>query len=115
MQVYVDDPLLILRGTEVRVNRLATIAILGWTLLGFPLAFHKAVMAPTQTWVGVKLQILPNTVKVEVTESKAELSDLIDTALGSNVIPKKQLRTLIGKAMSIASVLYTWRPFINEM
>ena len=116
MQIYVDDPLTILRGSESRTKRLAAICILGWTILGFPLAFHKAVMSPTLTWVGVKLQLTTDQVHVEVPESKVkELRALIDDCMSSNLTSKKSLRTLIGKAMAIASVLYTWRPFLHEL
>ena len=116
MQIYVDDPLTIIRGNSDRTKRLATISILGWTVLGFPLAFHKAVMSPTLIWVGVKLQMSHSHVRVEVPESKVqELISMIDGCLSSNITSKKTLRTLIGKAMSIASVLYTWRPFLHEL
>ena len=116
MQIYVDDPLTIIRGSPERTKRLATVSILVWTMLGFPLAFHKAVMSPTLTWVGVKLQLTPTDVRVEVPESKVqELLAMINDCLAANVTSKKVLRTLIGKAMSIASVLYTWRPFLHEL
>ena len=53
---------------------------------------------------------------VEVTEAKVyEIQQLIEQALGGNVIPVKSLRTLIGKCMSIASVIYVWKPFIQEL
>ena len=58
MQVYVDDPLVIMRASESRVKRLATMVIVGWMLLGFPLAFHKAVMAPTLTRSELKFRNL---------------------------------------------------------
>ena len=116
MQIYVDDPLTIIRGNAARTKRLAALSIVGWTVLGFPLAFHKAVMAPTLTWVGVKLQLTSDQVRVEVPESKVqELLTLIDGCLSSNLTSKKSLRTLIGKAMAVASVLYTWRPFLHEL
>ena len=116
MQIYVDDPLTVIRGTEDRTKRLAVISILGWTLLGFPLAFHKAVMSPTLRWVGVKLQMSRDQIQVEVPESKVqELRVLIDECMSSNLTSKKLLRTLIGKAMAVASVLYTWRPFLHEL
>eukprot|EP00435_Cladocopium_sp_Y103_P035423 s206_g9.t1 len=35
--------------------------------------------------------------------------------MSSNVIPAKKLRTLVGKCMSIASVLYVWRPFLQVL
>ena len=84
--------------------------------MGFPLAFHKAVWAPALTWVGVKLQLTVDQVRVVVPESKVqELLTLIGDSLSSNVTSKKSLRTLIGKAMAVASVLYTWRPFLHEL
>ena len=73
-------------------------------------------MAPALVWVGVRFAVAPERVRVEVPESKVlELLSLIEETLGSNVVSKKSLRTLIGKAMSIASVIYTWRPFLNEL
>ena len=100
----------------MRIDRLVVVVVLGWTLLGFPLAYHKAVLSPTLTWVGVQLLSRPNEIRVEVPEAKImELTTIIKDVLSSNVVSKKHLRTLIGKAMSIASVIYTWRPFIHEL
>ena len=56
MNVYVDDPIVVMRGNERRIRRVSSMVI-GWLLLGFPLAFHKAVLAPTVLWVGITLQI----------------------------------------------------------
>ena len=44
-----------------------------------------------------------------------ELKDLIEQMVMVNVIGKKALRTVVGKAMSIASVLFCWRPFLQEL
>ena len=116
MNVYVDDPIVIMRGSESRIRRVAAMVIVGWLLLGFPLAFHKAVLSPTVLWVGITLQVTTDTVRAEVPESKVlELKDLILTNLRSNVMPIKVLRTTIGKAMAIASVIYVWRPFVQEL
>ena len=85
-------------------------------LLGFPLAFHKAILAPTVLWVGVTLQISNDKVRAEVPEAKViELKELIAEALKPNVVSCKSLRTIIGKAMAIASVIYVWRPFVQEL
>ena len=76
-----------------------------------PLAFHKAILSHTAIWIGVSLEITRDEVIVEVTEAKVtELLQLIYDALAGNVIPSKKLHTLVGKCMSIASVLYAWRP-----
>ena len=116
MHVYVDDPLTILRGTEVRQRRLACMISVAWMLLGIPMAFHKAVLAKAVVWIGVALETTQTEVVVEVPEAKvAELLNLIQEAMSMNVIPVKKLHTLVGKCMAIASVLYVWRPFLQVL
>ena len=41
MQVYVDDPVTALRGTEEAITENAALAIIGWALCGVKLAFRK--------------------------------------------------------------------------
>lgn len=87
LQVYVDDPLAILVGSEARANRLASIVATGWLLLRFPLAFHKAVISNVVTWIGVKITVEPDAVHAEVPEAKGcELITPIEEAMESNVI-----------------------------
>ena len=45
----------------------------------------------------------------------AELDKRLEETTQSNVVSKKSLRTLIGKAMATASMLFVWRPFISEL
>ncbi|CAJ1424177.1 unnamed protein product [Effrenium voratum] len=40
---------------------------------------------------------------------------LVEEASSSNVVSKKALRTLLGKSMAIASIVFTWRPFLQEL
>ena len=116
VQVYVDDPLCLLRGTSERHSRLSTLIILSWLIMGFPVAFHKAVLAPMLVWVGIKLQITDTHVIAEVPEDKvSELKSLLRSSIDGNLVSKKCLRTLIGKCMAIASVIFVWRPFIQEL
>lgn len=116
VQVYVDDPLFTLRGDEAHTKRLTCIITLSWMIMGFPIAFHKAVLHPSLTWIGVQLAVRADSIEVEVPESKvSELLQLLKEALSGNVVSRKMLRTIVGKATSIASVLYVWRPFVQEM
>lgn len=116
IQVYLDDPLAILKGSKTRQKRLACLIASACMILGIPMAFHKAVMPKSVTWIGVTIEANDSEIVVEVTAAKvAELQMLVRESLTSNVIPVKKLRTLIGKCMSIASVIYVWRPFIQEL
>eukprot|EP00435_Cladocopium_sp_Y103_P017442 s3998_g4.t1 len=116
MQVHVDDPLTVLKGSEHRHRRLACMVSVAWMLLGIPMAFHKAVLASAAVWIGVSLEVTGREVRVEVTEAKVtELLQLISEALAGKVIPCKKLHTLVGKCMAVASVLYVWRPFLQVL
>ena len=116
LQVYVDDPLAILKGTDKRLRRLVCIISAVWMILGIPMAFHKAVMSHTVTWIGVTIEVTATDITVEVTSAKVtELISLLKESLQGNVIPIKKLRTVIGKCMSFASVIYVWRPFVQEL
>ena len=49
---------------------------------------------------------------------EARIKDLhqwLDKLRSSNVISLKDLRSFTGKCSNFASLLYTWRPFLNEL
>lgn len=116
IQTYVDDPLVSIRGTQERVNRLAAVIMVSWSVMGFPLAFHKATLGRKLTWIGVELAIDAEGIEAVVPAEKVlELQHILTNMLKENVIAKKQMRTAVGKAMSIASVIFCWRPFLQEL
>ena len=116
LQIYVDDPLAVLLGTEPRQKRLACLISTAWMILGVPMAFHKAILSNHTMWIGININVNESEVMVEVPAEKvAELKKLIGDALRGNVIAVKCLRTVIGKCMAIASVIYVWRPFVQEL
>ena len=82
MQVYVDDPLKIIRGTQRRQRRLACMISVSWMLLGIPMAFHKATLSKTVVWIGIAVETTQKEVVVEVPEAKAaELLNLSQEAM----------------------------------
>ena len=116
LQTYVDDPLMVLRTKPEEVKQVATTVAAAWLIMGFPIAFHKATLKTDLTWIGVRLAVEEDKVVAKVTEEKVvELTGLLTELLKGNVVTKKVLRSVIGKAMSIASVIYVWRPFIQQM
>ena len=116
MQVYVDDPLVVMGATEQRTKRLACLIAAAWQIMGFPLAFHKAQLSHKLVWIGVQLEVTSQSVIAEVPESKvAELIVLLKDNLQGNLITIKNLRSITGKVMSIASVIQVWRPFVQQL
>ena len=115
-EVYVDDPILALHGTVVANQEAAALAILAWTALGVGLSFRKGQFGKRVDWIGATFSThaggLDATIKAERLE---ELSLLTDKLLSSNLVSTADLRSYIGKAQSIASLLFTWRPFVHMM
>ena len=116
MQVYVDDPLVAILAEPHRTKRLACVIASAWMIMGFPLAFHKATLAPQLVWIGVQLEVKDDTVVAEIPASKiSELIKLLKDTLGSNLVSIKSLRSLTGKLTSVASVIQVWRPFVQQL
>ena len=114
MQMYVDDPLTVLRGSWDRRRRLAATIVIAWSVMGFPIANHKAVLANTLVWIGMTLSIRPSSVHVEVPGPKvSELLALVEEASSCNVVSKKALRTLLGKSNHLAWGL-PWRSKVQR-
>lgn len=65
-----DDPLVIIRGTQQRIKRLAVVVAAAWLVMGFPLAFHKATLASRLTWIEVQLEVQTEKIVAEVTKAK---------------------------------------------
>eukprot|EP00435_Cladocopium_sp_Y103_P021519 s4006_g5.t1 len=116
MQVYVDDPLVAILAEPQRIKRLACVIASAWMIMGFPLAFHKATLAPQLVWIGVQLEVKVDSVVAEIPESKvSELIKLLRDTLRSNLVSIKSLRSLTGKLTSVASVIQVWRPFVQQL
>ena len=116
MEVYVDDPIMALRGTEEVARHHAALAILGWSVLGVPLAFKKGQFGQTAEWIGAQFKCENVGVMATITAARLqELRELTVKLLASNVVSLPILRTYTGKAQSMASLLYTWRPFVHML
>ena len=116
LQIYVDDPVSTARGTpSARATFFAKITLL-WMSLGFPLAFKKAQISSDVIWIGVCLSARRRSITASLKEEiLQEVETMSKDALSKNIYPKKSLRTLAGKANHVAGVIYTWRPFLQEL
>ena len=116
LQVYVDDPLLALKGQKQRRRVLAVRFISCFILLGVRLAFDKAKIGNRLTWIGMDIWVRDWCVEVQVPLEKLnDILAIVEGFLSSNVVSVRDLRSLAGKSTSIASVLYMWRPFLQQL
>ena len=116
LQLYVDDPVLAMRGWAAQLDVLVAKLVIVWRLLGFPLAFRKAARGPAVVWIGAHMAAERDKVVVSIPQDK--LDDLLASVRGflrSNVIAVKALRSFAGVASHVASLVYAWRPFLFEV
>ena len=90
--------------------------ILFWRILGFPLQFTKGQRGPTVTWIGYTLRSTNVELKISIKpEILWELRSQIANVVKSNVISKKDLQRLSGRANHVAGMIPVWRPFLQEL
>ena len=116
LQVYVDDPLLALRGTYARRRRLAARYLAILIVLGVRLAYHKAQLGDQVVWIGVEIRVAAWDVHASIPLQKLQdLLSIIETMEARNVILVKELHSLTGKCTNVATLFYMWRPFLTQL
>ena len=115
IETYVDDPWVAIKGSQSEIDELTVTMLIGWHLMGFPVAYRKAARSKSLKWIGMTLEVHADCVEVTIPQDK--ISEIRMMALGflnKNIIPDKDLRSFVGKCMSIASVIHVWKPFISQ-
>ena len=120
LNVYVDDPIMALRGTRACRDMNAAIILVLWSALGFSLSLRKAKRSSAVVWTSARFSVLETEDDfVLVAQTKPELIEdarsLTAALLQSNVVPCKQLRTLAAKVSHIGSLIFVLRPFAAEL
>ena len=106
LNVFVDDPILIVVGMQHARHRATVKVLLIWLVLGLAIAWHKA-----QQFDGTLQQVVV-TIKPELIQAVA---NDIDEFLQGKLISIKRLRTLIGRAVHITSLVMFWAPFVAHL
>ena len=92
------------------------VVIVIWRVLGFPLAFRKGQRGPSVVWIGCTYELDAESVTVSIKEAiLADLKDQVTTAMSSNVVSRKALHSLAGRANHVAGLLWAWRPFLQQL
>lgn len=115
IETYVDDPWVAIKGTSSEVDAITSTMLIGWHLMGFPIAYRKAARSKSLKWIGMNIDIHTDCIVVNIPQDKLlEIRNIALEFLKGNIIADKDLRSFVGKCMSIASVLHVWKPFISQ-
>ena len=114
MQVYVDDPAIVVRRPRAFRRTQVAILIIAWRLLGVNLAIQKGQLGMIADWVGITVSVHARGVLASIQHSRIqEIKQLAHDIVGKNVIGLKELRSFTGKCQSVASLLFMWRPCVH--
>lgn len=116
LEVYVNDPIGVFRGTPAVIRSQICILIISWAVLGVPLALRKGQFGPKVDWIGGTFVASRSAIEASITAARLdELRSLTDAILAANTVTVSRLSTYIGKAQSMASLLFAWRPFVHML
>ena len=117
MEVFVDDPWVAMLGTERQCRRMTAVLVLAWRILGINLALKKGQLGDKVDWIGASLSIESDkSIALAIIKSRLdELAVLCTQLVRYNTVSAKSVRSFAGKCQSMASVLYTWRPFVYTL
>jgi len=114
IETYVDDPLIMVRGTIAMRKRILVRVILIWLAIGHRLAWHKGQLGSKVTWISVTYACSRTTIVASIKQELLDdISALCHNIARANVHSLRELRTLVGKCVHAASLLYVWRPFVR--
>lgn len=100
LQVFVDDPLVVARGSEQQLANIFNIVLLWWLVLGLKVAWHKGTIGQKVEWIGAKLETndQDSHVRVSVTPTKlAERRAMLEDLETKPLVSRKQLQQFTGK------------------
>ena len=113
LQIYVDDPAGVVRGTSKERDRIISKTLILWASLGARIALHKASRGTCIKWIGAKYSVLHKGIQVAVdAERITKLTEVVETALSQKGLVAG-MRSLAGELSWVAGIVPTIRPFVN--
>ena len=120
MQLYVDDPAVVVCGTDEGQEVMLDCIILWWMVLGIPLAWLKGLCRPiteVHYWIGVGFRLVrPGVTEVSLPwEFREKLSELLAKVLTESTISDKEAEILCGRAARLAQVIPACQAWVSQL
>lgn len=118
IQIYVDDPSVVLEGSKSDATRELTNILLWFSITGFPVKLEKAEGGKKISWVGATIEVSDQQQDVTITIPKEKVEKLQATTkefLRRPVAGHKQIRSYAGSLSFIAGLIPHLRPFLSSL
>jgi len=116
INVYVDDPVIVVIGAKPTRERFVAKILLVWLAVGLAMSWHKAQRGHSVTWTSAQLDVSLKRIIVKIKPELLEAlqNDAVEFLKG-NVISAKRLRTFVGRAVHVSSLIMFWIPFVAQL
>eukprot|EP00435_Cladocopium_sp_Y103_P020066 s4625_g4.t2 len=106
---YVDDLLVWLDKQSAPLW--ASSLVILFLLLGIPMSWHKAALAPCLTWIGWSICVETWTVQIPLSKLTTILNQLV-SLLKDRTVPLKDLQSTLGRLLWLTSAWHHLRPLL---
>ena len=107
-QLYMDDPMWILRGPSSRRNRNLALLLYTARALGINLAWHKGARGSQLTWIGVMFEVIQAEAMIKLTVPRKMMME-IRTTLESweqkGMVSLREVQQVTGRLSWVAGIL----------
>ena len=120
LQLYVDDPVISVRGSWAEASRELDLAIQWWLALGVPLAWAKGVVSTgtdPHRWIGVMYHLTPGGAVMRLPPDYVAslLAQLEPACSQRGKLSVHEVEVLCGKAGRVAHVVPSAHPFVSGL
>ena len=107
IQTYMDDPLILLAGTDARRNRTLALLLYSMWALGINIAYHKGERGLRVTWIGVVFELDLEREVLKLTVSRKMANELHEKLKSweTGMISLRDLRATTGRLSWLAGIL----------
>ena len=117
-QLYMDDPMWILRGPTSRRNRNLALLLYTARALGINLAWHKGSRGSQLTWIGVMFEVMQAEAEVKLTVPKKMMEEIrssLESWESKGMISLREVQQVTGRLSWVAGILPRTRWAVSIM
>lgn len=117
-QLYMDDPMWILRGPSSRRNRNLALLLYTARALGIYLAWHKGSRGSQLTWIGAMFEVKATEAQINLTVPKKmmmEIKSALEAWENKGMVSLKEVQQVTGRLSWVAGILPRTRWAVSIM
>ena len=118
LQVFVDDPIIVAKGTSEEIKRMVDLTLIWWSVLGLRIAWNKGTFGEHGEWIGAEIAVDNLADKIVLTVPSEKICDwreLLASLHTKPLVSKKKLQKLAGKLTWAAGLATQLRPFVRML